>query len=254
MKTLIYDIETTLMRLWSFHLGKQRFQPSQIYEGDGFDIICICYSWLEDPKNKVYSLDWDYKKQDSKQMIKEFDKIIKSADLVIGKNSNKFDNRYINTMRLVHDLPPMPEWVFYTDDLETQIRRFFRLPSYKLDYISSIFGLGGKRKMELKDWIDIKMKTKDGKKAFDKMIDYCKKDVADTKALVKKIWPHVDPKFNCAARSIERCCKLCGSMNIHKNGVRQSGKTVYQNFFCKEHGGYAGRAPISKTGVIGKIG
>ena len=86
------------------------------------------------------------------------------------------------------------------------------------------------------------------------MIDYGKKDVEDTRALWYDIKDHVKPKLNMATFLQKRVCISCGSKDVIRNGTRVLGKTRYQKFHCNGHGGYAGRAPISKTGVIGTMG
>lgn len=250
-KILFYDIETTPFRTWSFRLGEQYVGHKQIVKGDKIDIICITYCWN---KGKAIHLDFGYEKQDSKEMIREFDKIIKQADITIGQNSDRFDVKHINTQRMLHRLPPFPDWADCTDDLLKQLRKYFNLPSNKLDYVSELFGFGGKMDMEMQTWIDIKEKNENGIKSFNKMIRYGKKDVIDTRASFNRIKPYIKPKFNMATFLQEHVCTNCGSSNIYKNGTRIAGKTRYQNYYCNEHGGYAGKCPISKTGKIGTMG
>jgi len=259
-KILFYDIETTPLRAWVWRCGEQYVGHHQLdMKYSVTDIICITYCW-NDGKG-ARSLDWDYKKQDSSQMIKDFDCLVRQADIVIGKNSNKFDNKHVNTLRLLHELPAMPDWVKYTDDLERQLRNHFNLSSYSLDYFSKILGLGGKIKMEFQDWIDIVTKSKSGLAKFNKMIKYGKKDVLDTRAIWDYVEAHIQPKYNAAVKLDDRkhlACCTCGSSNLIKNGKRQAGKVVYQRFQCNDHNGYAGRAPIhiDKKGneTLGSIG
>jgi len=250
-RTLFYDIETTPIRVWTFRLGDQYVNHTSIVEGDKVDIICITYCWDNGPAK---SLDWDYEKQDSSEMIKEFDKIAAEADITIGQNSDSFDVKHINTQRLLHGLPPFPDWADCTDDTLKQLRKHFKFPTNKLDYISTVLGYGGKNDVGLQDWVNIVEKNKGGEKSFNKMIKYGKKDVLDTRAVFKKIKPYIKPKFNMATFNQDFCCTNCGSKNIVKNGTRISGKTRYQTFICQDHGGYAGKAPISKYGKIGSMG
>ena len=53
---------------------------------------------------------------------------------------------------MFHGLPGNPEWSKYSEDLEKQMRRYFRLPSQSLDYISDMCGVGGKVHMNIGDW------------------------------------------------------------------------------------------------------
>lgn len=246
-KILFYDIETTPLQAWLWGLGEQHVRHGQLVKGSKmFNIICITYCWNDEKKAKV--IHWDYDKQDSKPMIEEFGRIIEQADITIGKNNRRFDDKRINTMRLLYNMEGMPQWLKSTDDLETQMRRHFAMPSYSLDYASDLFGLGGKIKMEFADWINIMEKNPEGKKSFDKMLKYGKKDIEDTRALWNRMSAHFTPKLNVAALKDKFVCTSCGSSDIKKNGTIIGGSTVYQMYFCKDHGGYAGRHPIgSKT-------
>lgn len=249
-KILYYDIETTPMRAWTFRLGDQHIQHTQIVDGDKIDIICITYCWDKGP---AYALDWDYKKQDSSKMIEAFDGIVSQADIVIGQNSDSFDAKHINTQRLMHGLPPFPDWADLTDDTLKQMRRFFKFPSNKLDYISKTFGFGGKVKMEMQDWIDIVEQNENGLTSFNRMIRYGKKDVIDTRKVLHKIKPHIKPRLNMAAFYGDVRCTNCGSHDIKKSRVKLSGSVKKQHFYCNTHNGYAGKATVLLNGTLGKM-
>lgn len=154
IKILFYDCETTLLWLWAFSLGKQVIRHNQLISGmfNRFFIICISYRWAHE--DKVHTLHWGRKGENPAKVIEDFDKIIRQADITIGKNSDNFDVKHINTQRLLAGLEPLPEWVSTTDDIEKQVKRFFGkgLPSRSLDYISSQLKLGGKNSMEFSDW------------------------------------------------------------------------------------------------------
>ena len=251
-KILFYDIETTPLQAWVWRCGKQVVRHDQLVEGRSrYNIICITYCWNDG--GPVKSLDWDYEKQDDRPMIEEFDEMIKESDLTIGKNSDRFDVKQINTRRLFGELPGMPDWSQRTDDLEKQMRKHFYLPSYSLDYLSNELGLGGKVKMKFQDWIDIVEKGENGEKAFNKMLKYGKKDTRDTRTIWYHCEKHFTPKLNQAAYYGDHCCATCGSTEIHKNGTRLSGQVKYQRFYCNDHGGYAGKCPILKSGKLGKM-
>lgn len=246
-KILFYDIETSPLKAWVWGTGEQYVRHQQLDKNHRmWGIICVTYCFNDGKPAKV--IDWGYNEQDTAKVVAEFDEIIKSADHTIGKNSDRFDTKMINACRMFAGLPGMPEWTKYTDDLEKQMRRYFRLPSQSLDYISDMLGLGGKIKMEMQDWVDIVEKNDNGLKSFNKMLKYGKKDVEDTRLLWDKLSQHFDPKFNCAAFVGERlACKHCGSTNLKPNGSRVSGQTVYKQYICCDCFKYAGRTPISKV-------
>ncbi len=248
-RILYYDIETSPLKAWIWGCGEQYIRHAQLEQGfKMWGIICVTYCWNDGEPAK--SIDWGYNKQDTSRVVEKFDRIISQADHTIGKNSDRFDTKMINACRMFAGLPGMPGWTKYTDDLEKQMRRYFRLPSQSLDYISQQLGLGGKIKMEMQDWIDIVEKNANGKISFDKMIAYGKKDVEDTRFLWDKLAEHFDPKFNRATFEDNgvRCKHAdCGSDLLKKDGTRVAGNTRYQQYFCNTCHRYAGRTPISKV-------
>ena len=238
-KILFYDIETTPLKAYFWRLGQQFVGHKQLCKDmNMYNIICITYCWNDGEKAKA--MVFDYETQDCSKIIKEFDVLIREADLTIGKNSDRFDVKHINTQRMLTQDYGMPEWAVNTDDLEKQIRRFFALPSYSLDYLSELMGIGGKMDMEFQDWIDIVEKNKNGRKALKKMVTYGTKDVEDTRYLWDRLSKHFRPRFNRATFAQEHVCTSCGSGNIYRNGTRVAGKTRKQQWFCKDHGGFAG--------------
>jgi hypothetical protein len=247
-RILFYDIETSLMKAYVWQCGKQVVRHGQLDKLHNQPrIICVTYCWSD--SDKVYSIDWGYEEQDTAKVVREFDEIIKQADHIIGKNSNKFDNKMVTAARMLSGLPGMPLWTKSCDDLEVQMRRNFRLPSHALDYISAQLGYGGKIKMEMQDWVDILEKNPGGEKKLAKMIKYGKKDVLDTKKLWEKLAQHFDPKFNYAKfMSEEPGCKHCGSKSIRPNGSRLIGMVRWNQFTCNDCGRYAGKS--KKEGAL----
>ena len=250
-KILFYDIETRPLLAYIWRLGEQVVYHHQLAKwGYRYDIICISYAW--DDGKPAKTLHWGYKEQDSSRVIRAFDEIIKQATVTIGKNSDKFDVKHINTQRLLQNLPALPQWMDYTDDVEKQLRKHFVFPSYSLDYVSKELGLGGKVKMEFQNWIDIVEKKNEA--SFRKMLEYNRKDVEDTRAIWNRIKPHIKPKLNMATFHGEARCINCGSANLKKDGTRCRGKVRYQMFFCRAHNGYAGQVVISTPRNTARMG
>lgn len=289
---LVYDVETTPLKSWHFALGKQVLRHNSLDPCYSmYEIICLSYMYDTDKKATI--LDWGEKGEDSSKIIHEFDKIIKDAQdrqiLIIGKNNKRFDDKHINTQQWLIGADPMPNWAADTDDLESQFRKYFYFPSYSLDAISKLKGLGGKTKMEFQDWIDcvqykqvqrcitevtsdvvmlnkiclfflkrpLSEVLKEGKLAFNKMRKYNGKDSEDTMKLLLSIIPYckfksrIMPRFEGELRCQQQ---NCGSRDIIRNGTRVERGIRKQKFYCKEHGGYAGKATILKDGTFGKMG
>ena len=256
-RILCYDLETPPYQAWVWGCGEQYVRHNQLVkEHDQPGIICVTYCWMDENK-PAQCIDWGYEEQDSSRVVEEFDKIIRTADFTIGKNSDRFDTKVLNAVRMLNGLPGFPEWMGYKDDLEKQMRKYFKLPSQSLDYISGQLGLGGKIKMEFQDWIDIVEKNENGRKALAKMIKYGKKDCTDTRTLWNRLSEHFDSKWNQAKfQGDSLACKHmdCGSSNLTNRGSpRLVGATMYQEWRCLDCHRYAGRTTISKNGKYGVI-
>ena len=254
-RILFYDIETSPLRAWVWRMGDQTVRHNQLdTQYDKYGIICIAYCFNDGKPPKV--IGWGYEEQSTEAVVAAFDEIIKTADITIGKNNRRFDVKHINAQRWFAGLPPMPNWATIDDDLESQMRKHFALPSQSLDYVSKIKGYGGKTKMEFQDWIDIVEKRK--KASYKKMLDYCKKDVSDTRSLWFDIEPYVTPKINMAKYLGNQDgnylrCKHCGSADVVKNGIAYTQAVPKQRFHCPQCKTAAGRAAIRADGKLGKM-
>lgn len=246
-KILFYDLESSPLKAWVWGCGKQVVRHAQLDRHHSrYGIICVTYCWNDG--GPVQSIDWGYEEQDTRKVIQEFDEIIKQADMTIGKNSNRFDTKMINAARMFSGLPGLPEWTESKDDLEVQMRKYFRLPSQSLDYISGQLGLGGKIKMEFNDWVNIVEKNEDGRTSFDKMITYGKKDTEDTRTIWNLLSQHFDSKWNQGVfEGVKLMCKHadCGAERVRKAGTTMVGQTLYQRYRCSTCDRYAGKCVIA---------
>lgn len=250
-KILVYDIETTPVLAWIWRCGDQVVRHSQLHEKyNQTKIICVTYRWLHEKKSKA--LVFDIRRQCDKKVLKDFSKLANEADIILGKNNTKFDDKHINFRIFQHGLPPIHDLRRKSDDLERWMRSTFNMQSYALDYFSKLCTGEGKIAMYMEDWIDIVL-HKD-KKKLDKMVEYGLKDVDDTVALIEEVQPYVIPKHNRAAFAGDLCCTNCGSKKIKKNGTRIVGNIRKQAFYCNDHGGFAGYATIKKDGTLGVMG
>ena len=232
-RILYFDTETAPVRAWIWRVGnKIRISHEQIFDGDKFDIICICWKWAGE--KKVYSLNWDIKKQDSSSMIETFTKVIESADIIIGHNGDNFDLKQINTQRLMHKQNPI-SWPT-TEDTLKQFRRHFAFPSFKLDYLAKTLLGTGKDPMSFQDWIDI-VQYKDPK-ALAKMIKYCAKDVRMLEGIFNRASKHFTPKAHMGLiiDNGRDSCPRCGSRESLSKGHRYLASAKYKRRQCKKCG------------------
>lgn len=170
---LYFDIETRPMKAWIWHPGKQYVTHEQIAE----ESKVISIQWMFEGDAEVSWLTWDAK-QDDREMLTKFREAIHGAKVAISQNGKSFDHKVLNWRMCVQNLPPMDRVTIF--DTLTLSRAAFRPPSHKLDYRSKAYGLGGKLRMHLPDWIDV-VERRPG--ALSKMVRYGCKDIQDLREI-----------------------------------------------------------------------
>lgn len=231
-----YDIET------SFNIGGY-FGPA--YEVNiakviqkGF-VFGFAYKYLDKPK--IYSCYiWDfplYKKQPRNDInvIKKWIEVMQSAALVVGQNSDQFDNKVMYGRLLIHNLPPlaMPA----TADTKKMVKRIARYDSNKLDDLAEQFGYGHKIKTSSDLWWDCMMGVK---KAQKRMVTYNKRDVEITEKVYLHLLPHAQGHPNMAniAGRPEACPKCMKEGFMWAQGIRYTKTGQYRRWQCKNCGSY----------------
>jgi DNA polymerase elongation subunit (family B) len=240
-RVLLYDIEVSPCQGWFWRTGKSVIGAHQIRRPG--KIICIAYKFSDE--DKIHSLQWDSKQSDEK-MVKEFYKIADKADIIVGHNGDSFDKKWINTRLAYYHHPTLRH--IDTEDTLKQCRKEFNMPSFRLDYICKFFKIPGKLSTSSSLWEDVVFEN--DKQALKDMVKYCENDVLILDALWKRIHPFVKNKINYNSYIDKPVCSSCGSLDIHCNGTRKAGMTTWQHYYCKAHGGYAGKAPIKQPGRI----
>lgn len=138
MKTLLLDIETTPMQVYTWGLWDQNISIDQIIKST--EMLCFGARWLGSKKVIFKSVHHDGKKA----MLEELHQLMDEADLLVGWNSAAFDHKHINREFIENGMtPPSP-----TKDLDlmTVTKANFLFPSNKLDYVAQKLGVGAKVK------------------------------------------------------------------------------------------------------------
>lgn len=137
LKILVFDIETMYMILRGWGLRDQNFSPGQIEE-DGFPISWAA-KWLGDPPSKVMYMDQSKCKnlKNNKKLIDKISKLLDQADIVVSQNGVRFDSKKINDSIEFWDLESPSSYRHH--DLLKIAKRYFNLPSYKLEYMANRF-------------------------------------------------------------------------------------------------------------------
>lgn len=233
MRVLLLDIETSpnVAHVWSLW-GEQHIGLNQLLEST--EMMCFAAKWLGDPVKKVefYSTFHDTKPE----MIQQAHRLLNEADVVMGWNSRSFDVKHLNREFLEAGLtPPSP---YKQIDLIQTVKRNFRFPSNKLDYVSKLLGLGGKVTHE-GHTLWIKCLAGD-EAAWKRMQRYNKRDVTLLEELYDILQPWIPNHPN---RGVydgdEHVCPRCSSADLVKQGFTFTATGRYQQYQCKQCGGWS---------------
>lgn len=233
-KVLIYDIETARMTANLWWSGQQYVNGAQITSDPS--IITVSFKWLG--SDKISYLKWDKKKSD-KKLITEFLKYYNEADIVIGFNNDKFDNRYVNSRALKYGLDVNVHVKSF--DLMKQAKRLFRLPSYSMNYIANYVGVETKLQHSgLSMWEHIQFGTKkQAKKAMKKMVEYNIQDIIVTEQVYLRLLKYMKSPLHVGVfKGKGKCtCPTCGSdkVKLYKTTYTTSG-SVQHIMKCLEDG------------------
>ena len=231
IKTLLFDIETSLMPVAVFQLaGNDWIDPSNILSER--HLISVCWQWLGETKIHSVSLLDDPKRfakdpHDDRFVAETFHKVLHEADVVVGHNSDSFDLRYLKTRMLVHGLSPIPP--ISTIDTYKVAKKHLMLASNKLDYIAKLLKVGKKMDTPKGLWLDV---LRGDRKAIKIMTDYNKHDVVVLGEVFKKLLPYMENHVN---RELfgETGCPKCGSTKIQSRGVHRAISRVYRRWQCQ---------------------
>lgn len=237
-KILIYDIETPRLKGEIWWSGKQWVSGLDIH--DEPKIISISWKWVGE--DGVYSDHWNIETQDDKEMLQRFLKDYNEADLVVGVNNNRFDNRWINARALKHGLDV--NTFVRSLDIQKEAKRLLRLPSYALAYLAEYFNVPIK-KMKTEGiimWRKIQYSEdlQERKEWMQKMIEYNIHDILATEGVYLRMLPVLDhiAHLGVAYGNGKYSCPHCGetdNIELFKTTFTKAG-TVQHIMKCNEDG------------------
>jgi RNase_H superfamily len=224
VKILYLDLETSPITAHTWGLWQQNISLKQILQST--EVMCFGARWHGQKKVIFKSVHHDGKKA----MLKELHAIMDEADAIVGWNSKSFDHKHIRREFLEAGMaPPSPTKDI---DLMLECRKYFRFPSYKLDYVAQKLGVGAKVEhsgFEL--WIKC---MAGNEKAWREMKKYQIQDVNLLVDLYEKLLPWLKIPSVAAHDFIDNGCTNCGSTNIHSRGLNATDSGTYRRFQCMD--------------------
>ena len=237
MRVLTLDIETSpniadVWGLWNNNVGLSQLRQSQ-------RVICFAAKWLG--KSSVEF--WSEYEHGHDAMVLAAHRLISEADVVVHYNGNRFDIPHLQSEFVRAQLaPPSPH---KNVDLLRTVRRQFKFPSNKLDYVAS--ELLGDRKVAHEGhllWTKCLMvpETPDEEKvkaaAWVRMRKYNIHDVKLTERLYKRLLPWIagHPHVGLYGDTTEAVCGNCGSTDLRRQGYAYTSLGKFIQRQCKSCG------------------
>lgn len=190
--------------------------------------MCWSAKWTTKTKIHFRSTFHDGKEK----MLGDLWELLDEADAVVHYNGRRFDIPHINRefVEMGKD-PPSP---YKQIDLLQAVRRRFRFPSNKLEYVAGALGIGSKLKHDgFELWLGCMANEKT---AWRTMRQYNINDVALTEMLYWKLLPWIPNIPSHAAHSGEDVCPACGSKDLESRGYAYTAQSKYRRCVCKDCG------------------
>lgn len=240
VKILLLDIETqpAIAYIWSLF---DTFVPTDRIVEPG-RTLCWAAKWLDKDKVTFRSVHHHGREK----MIEDMYNLLEEADVVIHYNGKRFDMPTLNREFLLEGYTPPT--TYKEVDLLQVVRKKFRFPSNKLDYVSQELGIGAKvvhKGMDLwkgcmagvaKDWKVMKK--------------YNIQDVSLLELLYRRLLPWIDNHPNRALwmKDVDKpTCRNCGGTHVQKRGMEVTKVLKYQRYKCVDCGAnMRGRVRLEK--------
>lgn len=225
-KLLFWDCETSANKVWTFPTYKAFIAPGQVIE----PMRVICWAAKRRKPGKIQFMSEFH--DNPKAMIKGIHALLSDADAVVTYNGVSFDNKMVAAEFAKAGLPPVPPTKQI--DLYRVVKKHFRLPSYKLEYVAQFFGIGEKVKHQGFDlW---KQCAAGDAKAWATMKRYNCVDTRLLEALYEKLLPYIHSHPSHGVLKQSPVCVNCGSRNLQKRGKHVTKTGVFQRLSCQSCG------------------
>lgn len=229
-RILFYDLETSPLLAWVW----SRYQDGVIDVEEEWEILSAAWKFQGDRKVQVIS---QKNGRSEFSIVSKLWELFEEADIVIGHNSDKFDNKKANAKLLEYEFNP-PSFYATVDTLKVA-RKYYKLTSNRLDALGELLGVG--RKVKHSGFELWRSCMQGDRKAWEKMESYNKQDVRLLQRVYKKLKPWIDnhPHIGLLLDKGKESCNRCGSRNFRSEGIRVTASTKYRRLKCSQCGGSA---------------
>ena len=213
-KILLYDIETAPMEVFVWGLYKQYIPHDNIIKN--WFVLSWAAKWLYD--DKIISdvvTPQEARDRSDKRVINGIWKLLDNADICVGHNIDRFDDRKLKARFIDNCLKhPTP---YKTVDTLKVARKNFAFVSYKQDYLTKLFSLNEKINTGELGGFDLWKRCVSGDKiALNLMLEYNEQDVRGLEDVYIKLRPYIRNHPNLGVMMDADVCPNCGSDHIEE--------------------------------------
>lgn len=221
-------METTFLVSGHWSLWGVNININQILEHGS--VICYAARWVGEEE-----VVW--RRKGNKDFLTKIYELLDQADVILTYNGKKFDLPLLNLEFVKAKMnPPAP--YKHIDLLET-VKKQFRFPSNKLEYVASQLGVRQKVAHEgFPLWVKCR---EEDVAAWAKMKEYNIGDILTLEELYDVLRPwvvgHPNEALYMAVEAFQ--CTTCGSTHLQKRGFHVTGVGRYQRYSCNECGAWS---------------
>jgi len=225
LKILTLDIETAPTAAYVWGMWQQDVAMNQIIK-PGY-ILSYAAKWIGKDEIIFNSIN----RTDKKTFLQSLHDLLSEADVVIHYNGKKFDIPTANREFLLVGLKPPSS--YKQIDLLQVVRKNFKFPHNKLDYVAQALGIGGKVKHAGFEMWEGCMKG--DQNAWAKMQEYNMEDVLLEERLYYVLLPWINNHPNHGLyNDVADVCPNCGGHHLERRGFAYTAAGKYQRYQCKD--------------------
>jgi uncharacterized protein YprB with RNaseH-like and TPR domain len=234
-KILFFDIETAPMAGAVWSLWQNNVGLNQI-ERDWY-VLSWAAKWQHEDKVMYQDKSNTWDTEDDKDLLQDIWKLLDEADIVVGQNSKRFDEKKLNARFILNGMKP-PSSYRSIDTLEIA-KRHFGFTSNKLEYMTDKLCKRYKKLNHGKFagyelW---KQCLKGNPEAWLEMFEYNVNDVLSLEELydILKPWYKSHPNLNVYHSGSEVICS-CGNDDFTHSGYHYTNLSKFDKFKCTSCG------------------
>jgi len=242
LKILFLDIEAAPTAAFVWGMWEQNINPQSIIK-PGY-ILSYAASWLGEDDVMYNSIN----RTGKKEFLQSVHELLSEADVVVHYNGKKFDIPTLNREFLLVGLNPPA--TYKQVDLLQVVRKNFKFPHNKLDYVCQALGLGGKKKHAGFEMWEGCMRGDEASWAT--MQEYNIEDVIILERLYKRLLPWINNHPNHGLyNDVADVCPNCGGNHLERRGFSHTGAGKYQRYQCKTCGTWSrSKKTVAVKGIV----